>query len=395
MSPTSCIPVVAAGLTATLVAFVLSGRSPPVAGPDRFLAIDGLRGYLALAVFLHHSCVWYFYLRTGKWELPPSRLYVQLGQSSVALFFMITGFLFYSKLLHARNRKFDWQRLYITRVLRLTPLYLFAITLMLLIVLLFSAGELHTTPARVAFQVFRWLTFTILGGPDINGLNIAQVVVAKVVWTLPYEWVFYLTLPLLALTVGIRPSWRYMLLVLMAIVIAGVRHFEPIILFIFAGGILAAVLARHKGFCDFAASGIAAILAIASLAAAVALFSSGYGLAQVALLTVFFCIIAAGNGLFGVLTRPAARTLGEMAYSIYMLHGLVLYTTFILILGASRSRELSPLTHWVIVIGITAVLLLVSHATFRLIEYPFMRRTRDVEGWLKARLPMRLSRAAS
>src|SRR5579862_6911783 len=108
MSPTSCIPVVVAGLTATLLAFLVSGRSPPVAGADRFLAIDGLRGYLALSVFLHHSCVWYFYLRTGKWELPPSRLYVQLGQSSVALFFMITGFLFYSKLLQARNREFDW-----------------------------------------------------------------------------------------------------------------------------------------------------------------------------------------------------------------------------------------------------------------------------------------------
>jgi peptidoglycan/LPS O-acetylase OafA/YrhL len=265
----------------------------------------------------------------------------------------------------------------------------------LLIVFVSSAGELHNSPARVAFQVFRWLTFTILGGPDINGMHMAQVVLAKVVWTLPYEWVFYLALPLLALTVGIRPSWRYMALVLVAAGIAGVRHFEPIILFIFAGGILAAVLARHKGFCNFAASGVAAFLAIASLVAAVGLFSSGYGLAQVVLLTVFFCIIAAGNGLYGVLTQPAARKLGEMAYSVYMLHGVVLYTTFILILGAARARELSPMTHWFIVVGVTPVLLLVSHATFRFIESPFMRKTRDVESWLKSRLPMRLSRATS
>jgi peptidoglycan/LPS O-acetylase OafA/YrhL len=110
---------------------------------------------------------------------------------------------------------------------------------------------------------------------------------------------------------------------------------------------------------------------------------------------VFFCIVAAGNGLFGLLTRPAARKLGEMAYSIYMLHGLVLYTTFILILGASRSRALSALVHWSIVVGITPVLLLVSHATFRFIEHPAMRKTRDVERWLKTRLPMHLSRVAS
>lgn len=378
MSPTNVVPVVVAAVIATFCSFLLSRKDPVAAGGDRFLGVDGLRGYLALSVFLHHSCVWYFYLRTGRWELPPSRLYVQLGQSSVALFFMITGFLFYSKLLNAGQRPFDWQRLYISRVLRLTPLYLFAIALMLLIVLASSAGELHNTPARVAFQVFRWLTFTVLGGPDINGLNIAQVIVAKVVWTLPYEWVFYLALPLLALTVGIRPSWRYLFLVLLAVAIACIRHFEPIILLVFAGGILAAILVKYPAFCAFAASRIGAVLAIASLAIAVSAFSSGYGLAQLVLLTVFFCIIAAGNDLFGLLTRPAARKLGEIAYSVYMLHGLMLYTTFILILGASRSRQLSPMLHWAVVIGITPVLLLVCHATFRFIEYPAMRSLQNI-----------------
>ena len=147
MIPTSFIPALVATLAATFVSYLLSRQYEPSASADRFLSIDGLRGYLALFVFLHHSCVWYFYVRSGRWETPPSQLYVHFGQSSVALFFMITGFLFYSKLINAhRHRSFDWERLYIARVLRLTPLYLFAVALMLFLVILKSAGALHESP---------------------------------------------------------------------------------------------------------------------------------------------------------------------------------------------------------------------------------------------------------
>jgi peptidoglycan/LPS O-acetylase OafA/YrhL len=380
MSPTSFVPAIVAILAATFFSFLLSTKYKPIAGADRFASLDGLRGYLALLVFLQHASLWYFYVRTGRWQALPSQLYTHFGPSSVALFFMITGFLFYSKLINARHRAFDWERLYIARVLRLTPLYLFAIALMLSIVILMSAGALHNSLGKTAWDVFRWTTFTILGSPDINGLKIADVLVAGVVWTLPYEWLFYLALPLFALTVGIRPSWPYLLLGLLAIAGAWVRHFEPIILLMFAGGIIAAVLVRYRRFAEFAVSGTAAILAIVSLGTAIALFPLTYGFAPFVLLTMFFCIVAAGNDLFGLLTRPAARKLGEMAYSIYMLHGLILYATFDLIVGATRSRALSPLGHWAIVIGVVIpALLLICHTTFRFIEYP----------------PMWLSKAAS
>jgi peptidoglycan/LPS O-acetylase OafA/YrhL len=266
---------------------------------------------------------------------------------------------------------------------------------MLLIITVMSVGTLHNSPGKVALDVLRWLTFTILGSPDINGLKIAKTVVAGVVWTLPYEWLFYLALPLFALTVGIRPSWPYLLLGLLAVAGAFVGHSEPIMLLMFAGGIIAAVLVRYRRFSEFAASGTATILALISIGAAMALFPSAYAFAPFVLLAVFFCIVAAGNDLLGLLTRPAARKLGEMAYSIYMLHGLILYATFNLIVGATRSRALSPLGHWAIVIAVIPALLLICHTTFRFIEYPPMRKTRTVENWLKSRPAMRLSKAAS
>ena len=396
MSPTSLVPAVVAVLAATFFSFLLSRKYQPIARADRFVSIDGLRGYLALFVFLQHASMWYFYLRSGQRQLPPAQLYTHLGPSSVALFFMITSFLFFSKLINSRNRPFDWERLYIARVLRLTPLYLFSITLMLLIVVLMSAGTLHDSLGKTAWDVFRWATFTILGRPDINGLKIADLVVAGVVWTLPYEWVFYLSLPLFALTVGIRPSRPYLLLGLLAVAGAFIRHFEPNILLMFAGGISAAILVRYERFLEFAASRIAAIVAILCLGAAVALFPLAYAFAPFVLLAVFFCIVAGGSDLFGLLTRTAARKLGEMSHSIYMLHGVILYTTFILIVGAARSRALSPLGHWaVVVIGIIPAMLLICHATFRFIEYPPMQKARDVEKWLKSRPQLRLIKAAS
>ena len=84
-------------------------------------------GVMALAVFVSHSSIWYFYLRTGTWDVPPSNVYTQLGQGSVTLFFMITGFLFWSKLLDGRQQPIDWSRLYLSRALRLGPLYLVAV----------------------------------------------------------------------------------------------------------------------------------------------------------------------------------------------------------------------------------------------------------------------------
>ena len=80
-------------LLATLCAHGLARWRPPEP-PAAYAAIDGLRGYLALMVFVHHGAVWWGYLHTGQWRPPPSRLMNNLGEGSVALFFMITALLF-------------------------------------------------------------------------------------------------------------------------------------------------------------------------------------------------------------------------------------------------------------------------------------------------------------
>src|SRR5688500_16089594 len=65
----------------------------------RYGTLDGLRGFLALSVFTFHLVLTRDFLVTGEWEPPRSRFYSFLGPLGVSLFFMITGFLFWSKLL--------------------------------------------------------------------------------------------------------------------------------------------------------------------------------------------------------------------------------------------------------------------------------------------------------
>ena len=88
MNPVSPVFAAAEFLLAFLVMLVMSRLLSVRFPANRVSAIDGLRGYLGFAVFLHHGAIWFYYLRSGEWALPPSWLYTHLGQSGVALFFM-------------------------------------------------------------------------------------------------------------------------------------------------------------------------------------------------------------------------------------------------------------------------------------------------------------------
>ncbi|MBK1839641.1 acyltransferase family protein [Azospirillum sp. YIM B02556] len=118
----------------------------PQAGSDgRYAAIDGMRGLLAYAVFIHHGVITWQYLHSGLWALPPSRLYTHLGQSSVALFFMVTAFLFWDKLLKA-GPGMDWREFVSSRFYRVYPVYAVAVVLTVVLTLAATGFELRTGP---------------------------------------------------------------------------------------------------------------------------------------------------------------------------------------------------------------------------------------------------------
>jgi peptidoglycan/LPS O-acetylase OafA/YrhL len=300
---------------------------------------------------------------------------------------MITAFLFFSKILDSRSNPIDWAALFVSRVCRLVPLYSVFVVLVLGLVVYLSGGRLTEPITTVANATFRWLGFTILGRPRINGIDITGPI-AGVTWSLRYEWYFYLSLPVLSVLAGRVPPRPYLLLSAGCVLLAAVvsvfvwrpnYHFA----FAFAVGIVAAVLARSQRFQKLAPSVVASFLVASCLAAAVAFFPSAYDEPPLFLLGVAFCLVASGNSLFGVLLSRGSRALGESAYSIYLLHSLFLYVTFTIILDSSWCRSLSAAEHWGVVLLVAPVLLLGSHWTFRLIEMPGIKSAPRFTVWLR------------
>lgn len=340
-----------------------------------------------MGVFLHHASIWYFYLHTGKWELPPSTLYTHFGKSSVALFFMITGFLFTYKIIECRDKGVDWSHIYISRALRLTPLYLLAISLLFFLVFAASGFNIHDGGFTTPSGLLQWATFTIGGAPDLNGFKYTPVIEAGVSWTLPYEWLFYVSLPMLALAMGTRLSiWSVIASAASSVAIAvAMPDLRNSLLLIFCGGVAAAFCVRSQKLCAQLSGTAGSMVALALLAVCVAAFKGTNKFPETLLLTGVFIIIACGNTLFGILTWPPSRLIGDMGYSIYLLHGFALFLAF---QGLSLTLPAghSPLDHWTIVLALVVPLVAVCYASFRLIELPAMKMVPCVHSWFARRL---------
>ena len=369
---------------------------PPAGG--RFHTMDGLRGYLAFFVFLHHSAVWYSFLHTSQWLPPSSPLYIHFGLGSVDLFFMITAFLFWSKLIESRSKKIDWLRLYVSRVLRLFPLYAAVILLVLLVVGFGSRFHLREPAGLLIAHIGKWMSFTILGAPDINGFVDTRNIVAGVMWSLPYEWWFYLSLPIFGLLFGrIRPaSWFFFSLLATAAGIYWAIHFSVINMFVaFLGGIAAAFLVRQEQFCALVSGRVGAVLAIFFVAIGPVIYMTADSQPGIFLLSLGFIIIACGNTLFGILAWPASRMLGEITYGIYLLHGMIFFVTFRYLIGFTRASGQSLVIHWLVVFLCVPVLVLISYSAFRVIEAPAMAAVPAVTEWLKKKFgPRAVARAS-
>lgn len=388
LNPLFALLPVAAALATSLV-IVWRFGAPPKQG--RFATIDGLRGYLAFFVFVHHAAVWYYYLHGVEWRDPPSHLYTNFGQVAVALFFMITGFLFFSKIIDARVKNLDWTRLYVSRVLRLVPLYLLAMGVLFTICADVSGWRFHQSVATVVSEAARWLSFTAFGDPGINGVRNTSVIIADVVWTLPYEWIFYLLLPLIALAVGVRAPWRYLVpSALIGLALAGVliaRHSSVFHWLSFGGGIAAALAVRSERFRRIAGSRWNGALSLLLIATVLAVFPTTHAYVPLLLLSIAFVMIASGNSLFGILSSGVSRSLGEQTYSIYLLHGLGLFIFFRFVVGMERISNFGPMAYWTIITAVTPALIITCYFTFRFVEHPAMHSAESVTRWLRRRSP--------
>jgi peptidoglycan/LPS O-acetylase OafA/YrhL len=350
-----------------------SADTPPSPHPDRLATLDGLRGFLALAVFFHHAAIYHRFLRDGAWVLPPSRFYALFGSVGVLVFFMITGHLFWSRIIGARSRP-GWLRLYVGRVFRIGPLYLVAVAGMLAAVFAGTGARLNVPFDQLAGEIGVWLALGLVVGPDVNLHAGTRSILAGVTWTLGYEWIFYLSLPVTALAARGRRAHLPFALAGLAGSLAWTWLLDqpsafasaPVCVASFSVGMTCASL-RATRLVPRLPDAAASVLALALVVAVFAAFPVAYGAGPVILLGLAFCLIASGCTVFGLLVSRAARRLGDVSYGIYLLQGLVLAAVLRPLRAASLA---SPVQHWALVLACATLLVALATAAHAGVERP-------------------------
>lgn len=335
--------------------------APPA--PERVSMVDGLRGWLALGVFFAHVTVMHHYFLKGSWGESPAWLYGMTGQIGVSLFFMITGFLFWGKLVRSQYL-LNVEALFASRLRRIVPMYLCSVVLSLLVVTALSGFRLQVGFTDLIRELRPWFSFGFAYAGDINGIKDAHYINA-VYWTLAFEWRFYIALPLLALLA----RGKYALLLYPVTVLYCLQ--VPVTLN-FIGGAIAAVLVEKHNFRHQLKAIWLTPVPIAALLL-VLLFPSAYALMPVSLLFIFFLFIVGGNSLFGLLASRPARLLGTISYSIYLLHCILLYVTVRSVNAYVPLASIPLEIYWLLATAVALVTIGLSAVTYRYVEHPFIQ----------------------
>lgn len=329
---------------------------------ERSSPLDALRGILATSVVFHHFFITYQWKVSGAWIRPQSDILNNMGGVPVSLFFMITGFLFFGKVY---KKSPDFLMILKSRIFRVFPLYVFLVFLVFLISFA-EAGFFLVDGGKLIKELSKWALFK---GGALNGFSDAKLVVAGVPWTLRYEWFFYLSLPILAVAVNGKTSGWYLLgSVLMVFMLFSGLKLE--LLFLFSFGFAPVVIKREfPSVFGVVRGGFFACACMVLVFFAMMLET--YSVVQMIVLGVAFLIVSLGNDVFGVLRSSGLKFLGEISYSIYLLHGLVLYVMFSMA-DVFDFERWSLLAYEALFPGVLLIVVLVSLCTYRVIEKPFM-----------------------
>jgi peptidoglycan/LPS O-acetylase OafA/YrhL len=309
------------------------------------------------------------------------------------MFFMITGFLFWSQMVDKRGKP-DWLRLYVGRVFRIGPIYLVAVAIMVTTVFALTGFHLQTPVGTIARQLAAWGALGLWSGSPINGFAKPGILLAFVTWSLRWEWFFYASLIVTAFFARNRiTAWALpavglggFLVALLLNHDAGEAPSTAAFIALFCAGMLTAALRPITAKVTWDTpifSALAAILILVVLT----LFETAYDAVAICLLGAAFFLIANGASLFSLLTSRPARRLGDVSFGIYLLQGLVMAAVFAL--PAARAFALAtPLQHWVLIAISGIALVSVATIAHAIIERPGVELGRSVISGIRRKPPV-------
>lgn len=350
-------------------------------GPFRFLdstesegsrvsTIDGLRGFLALSVMLYHGLINFNLVSGNGWHADGKLFYNPLGGVAVMFFFMITAFLFWGRLLRSSGMP-DWRSLYVNRLFRIGPLYIFAVVVMTFIVFWRSGFRLNEPVLELSDNLAHWLSLGMDDStPPINAYPWTPFILMGVTWSIRYEWWFYFSLIVLAKFVRSHVAFSAIGLIASLMVMMKDPAIEWSCIAAFFSGMLSASL-LHEGIRPRLSDPAMSTISLFALALLFSFALTHAGVPQIVLMAIVFYFICSGASFFGILQLRGAERLGHISYGIYLLQGIPMNLFF-----SSHSRTQwairSPANYWLSLLVCAFLLCLVASITHILIEKPFI-----------------------
>lgn len=339
--------------------------------------MEGLRGFAVLLVFLTHYAGMVEPWIAGS----PDTVRIasglrHVGHAGVDLFFVLSGYLIYGSLMMRPQPFMGFMR---RRVSRIYPAFIVVFIAYVLLSFAFpSESRIPADPTEAAL----YLVQNLLLLPGLFPID----PLITVAWSLSYEMLFYLVTPALIALLGLRGRsrrWRAVFLLAMAgaLALCGALLGGPMRLMMFVAGMLLheALAHRLKTAPASPPGTLAGLLALLAGLGAVLLPGEGHAAqaAQVCILFVAWpvlclvCFSAPSAWLQRAFSWTPLRWLGNMSYSYYLLHGLVLNAGFLLFAQVLPPAGQGAWVFWGLLPALFALTLGPSAALFLFVERPY------------------------